>query len=203
MPNHRYHWVTLNVRTMNVRVVRNCEIWNMVLLSTFGLLLTCFLFWISLIVWCVYDWKKLLYCLFVIAQTSQIDCFRPQPLCIKFCNESSQVILTFYLIFVQVRFFRIPNTGKYWQGYCVTRNSLKLIKLCIKALVNPSIEVCLDWQNYFLHLKTFDFKSDFLYNVDFHNFFCIFITVHFLIFMTSFSLHHTTHKLHVRTVYLF
>ena len=87
---------------------------------------------------------------------------------------------------------KIFSYSEYWQGYCVTRNSLRLIKLCIKALVNPSIEVCLDWQNYFLHLKTFDFRSDFLYNVDFHNFFCIFITVHFLIFMTSFSLHHTT-----------
>ena len=56
-------------------VVRNHEIRNMVLLSTFSLLLTCFLFWISLWVWYVYDWKN--YCIgYLYTQTSQIDCFR-------------------------------------------------------------------------------------------------------------------------------
>ena len=42
---------------------------DQVLLSTFGLLLTC-----SLQVWCVYDWKKLSIG-YMYTHTSQIDCF--------------------------------------------------------------------------------------------------------------------------------
>ena len=41
-------------------IVRNHEIRNKVLLGSFGLLLTCFLFWISSLGWCVYDCKN--YC---------------------------------------------------------------------------------------------------------------------------------------------
>ena len=73
MPNN---WPSRSVlRWMIMSVVRNCEIWITVILSTFSLLLTCFLFWISLHVWCVYYWKN--YCIgYLYTQTSQIDCFR-------------------------------------------------------------------------------------------------------------------------------
>ena len=71
MPNY---WPCRSVlRWMSV--FRNREIRNMVLLSTFGLLLTCYLFWISLYVWCVYDWKNYCMC-YLYTQMSQIDCFR-------------------------------------------------------------------------------------------------------------------------------
>ena len=47
----------------------NREIRNMVLLRTF---------WISFYVWCVYDWKKLLYCLFVYTnETNRLFSTRP------------------------------------------------------------------------------------------------------------------------------
>ena len=88
MPNN---WLSRSVLPW-MSVVQNCEIWITVLLSTFRLLLTYFLFWISLHVWCVYYWKN--YCIgYLYTQTSQIDCFCCS---LKFCYKSGQAILKRY-----------------------------------------------------------------------------------------------------------
>ena len=90
MPNY---WLSRSsLRWMSA--VLNCEIWNMVLLSTFGLLLTCFLFWIF------YKFEVCMigknYCILTVF----LICIHKQvkliifTVSIKFCDESGLAILT-------------------------------------------------------------------------------------------------------------
>ena len=86
MPNY---WPSRSVLRWK-SVFRNHEIRNMVLLCIFGLLLTCFLFSISLLVWRVYDWKKN-YCIKFVYANESNQLFPPCPLN-SICDESGLTI---------------------------------------------------------------------------------------------------------------
>ena len=92
MPNY---WPSRSVlRWMSV--VRNREIRNMVLLSTFDLMLTCFLFWF------LYKWLKKSHTLFINWMPKWVKSI-VFAVSIKFCGESGLAISSFNLVLTSSR----------------------------------------------------------------------------------------------------